>query len=146
VGVVVGVGRGRGRGLGRGLGDGVGSGGGAAPVTAGTVGALGDGEALVVGSAVGVLDGDASERSTAQATSPHIGAACAARGRAATGGLCITRNAPDPPTTISPAAHGATTRARHVGREPGRPPAGGSDAGDGSLAPLNGPVGMRPPS
>jgi hypothetical protein len=50
------------------------------------------------------------------------------------------------PTTISPAAHGAMYRARRLSREYGWPLGGDSVELDGSSAPLDGPVGIRPPS
>jgi hypothetical protein len=47
--------------------------------------------------------------------------------------------------TISPAAHGAAIRARHVSREYGRPLSGGSDVLGGSFAPLDDPDSIRSP-
>jgi hypothetical protein len=143
VGVGPGVGVGRGRGVGREVGDGVGLG--ATAVTV-RVEAFGDGEGLELGAAMGVLDADALERIAAQESRPHKTACvCAcARGRAAAGGLWNARNAPEPPTTISTAAHGARYRERRVSRERGWPLGGDSVELDGSLAPLDGPVGIWP--
>jgi hypothetical protein len=70
--------------LGRGVGVGVGSGAGAA-ATADRVDALGDGDGLELGAVVGILDGDASERRTAQETRPQK--VVCARGCAAAAGL-----------------------------------------------------------
>jgi hypothetical protein len=142
--VGVGPGVGVGRGVGRGVGDGVGPG--ATAVTL-RVDAFGDGEGLELGAAMGVLDADAPERIAAQESRPHK-AVCAvcARGRAAAGGLRNARNAPEPPTTISAAAHGARYRARRGSRECGWPLRGDSAELDGSSKKLDGPVGIRPPS
>jgi hypothetical protein len=119
---------------------GVGVGGGEGGAAAATlVEALREREGLEL--ADGVRDVDASECHTAHATSPQY--AVCARARAGAD-WCSAMNAPEPPITISPAAHGATYRTREVSWEKGRPPTGGSVADDGSLAPLDGPVGIRP--
>lgn len=131
----------RGWDFGQDVGDGVGSGAGAA--AAALVDALGDGEGMGLGTVVGALDIAASERRTAQATRPQK--AVCARGCAATVGWCIMTSALEPMTITPAAAHGATYRARHVSRERRRSLILGSVVLGGSLAPLDPPVGIRPP-
>jgi hypothetical protein len=143
VGVGVGAGVGVGRGVGRGVCVGVGAGWGAGGIVAATlVAAPRERDGLELAAAVGAPDVEASECHTAHATSPQYAAVCA-RARAGAG-WCSARNAPEPPMTISPAAHGAAYRPRKENREFGRPPTAGSVAEDGSLAPLDGPAGIRP--
>jgi hypothetical protein len=141
VGVGAGVGVGVGRRVGRGVGVGVGwgAGGTAAAIL---VAAPCDRVGLELAAGDGARDVEASECHTAHATSPQYAAVCA-RARAGAD-WCSARNAPEPPMTISPAAHGTTYRTRQESREFGLSPTAGPVAEDGSLAPLDGPVGIRP--
>ncbi len=102
------------------------------------------------GLAVGVLEADASDRRTAQATRPQK-AVCARGWLTGLTGSRSRRNPPTPPRTSSPAAaHGATCRTRHMSGENGRPRGGSVELAalvglGGSVAPLDGPVGIRLP-
>jgi hypothetical protein len=71
-------------------------------------------DGLELAAADGARDIDASECHTAHATSPQY--AVCARARAGAD-WCSARNAPEPPMTISPAAHGAAYRRREENRE-----------------------------
>ena len=143
VGGCVGVGAGVGVGVGRGAGRGVGVGWGAGGTAAATlVAAPRDRDGLELAAGDGARDVEASECHTAHATSPQYAAVCV-RARAGAD-WCSARNAPEPPMTISPAAHGAAYRTRKENREFGRPATAGPVAEDGSLAPLDRPVGIRP--